>query len=834
MRGWDRLVVAFMTVLLTALLFNAIPRSAGTISRALGALDLFVIAENDLHRDVLSSSAGLLPHYDSLALHVDTMEHAMHQLWPTLEDEEQRSLGRQMVANLGLQMQLTERFKTSNALVRNSLAYFAEKNARAGSGEVPPSVRAASARLSSAVLSLSIAATESARSEVDQSIADLEAKCRIARCTGDVDRLLAHGRILQTQVPASQDAVKSLIRCDTPASLDRLRALLTRKRQAAETVAGRYRTLLYVCSLVLLLLLVRWGLRIRAHSLAMRRKLALEHVVSRFSTRLIAASDDSIESEIRAMLGDLSNRLDARFALMQLGEAGLVCFSQQGLLSDGDVGLLARLSRHHSASHRNDVTRLSSKALRSGTPARMLLERLDAGSLYFIEAQPEGATRQSIVIGLPRCRVDWRTVQFKVLKTALDAACLASERAAGRRERAALRVQLEHAGRMETIGAFASGVAHNFNNLLGAIDGHGEMAAACLDPEAPAASHIEQIRASAERGRQLISGLLHYGRRRIGLRQQIDLARLLTECRSTATAALDDVYDVQLDEAAKLIVSGDPSELLQVFLNLINNAAQAMPGGGVIRIGVAVDPAMEGTAPSREFAAVTVEDEGRGLTSDLLDQVYEPFFTTRPGGTGLGLSTARDIVREHGGELMLQSAAGKGAVAVVRLPLAANVDHPGDRGWKGAGQTVLYLAPTEPDRLAGEELLAALGYEPQGFTLAERAIGAFIEEPDRFDVVLAAGGKFDAGTESLFSEARRRRPRIQRILGLKHPKQQHAQMLASRGVTVILQFPFDPRELASALRLSNGPPRPGIGCAGEGRQAGQTAGEMRPDVPLTS
>jgi len=804
MRGWERLIVASMALLLTALLLMSMSPPTGRVAEAMGALDQFAAAENDLHRDVLSASAGLLPHYDSLAAHTAEMDRALGRLLPRLADGEQRQLGGQLSANLTRQLQLTERFKTSNALLRNSLAFFAAENVRAPSLDGAPTPRADSDRLSGAVLALSVGATSSARVEVDGAISELARRCGTGRCSAEVGKLLAHGRILQAELPISQSTIRALIRSDAPPSLDRLRGLLARDRQAAETAAGRYRMLLYLCSLLLLVLLVRWGLQVRAHGLALRRQLALEHVVSRFSTRLIATASDRIVPEIRIMLDDLAGTLGARFAIMQVGRKDPISVSPCPGIETGDSDAIAGLIDSHPTSRQDGISRLARSMVATNTVARRVLDRLETDFLYFVQPQTEGADRNLLIFGMPCGEGHWTTNQLKVLKAALDAIALALERAEGQRERASLRRQLEHAGRMETIGAFASGVAHNFNNLLGAIGGHVEMASASLDPDAPASIHIDQIRASAERGQHLISGLLHYGRRRGGRHQIVDLSTLLEECRTTAAAALGDGYRIELETIAGLHVSADASELLQVFLNLVNNAAQAMPAGGIIHIGVRRDPGIDPTASVADGVVVSVADAGIGIAPELLARAFDPFFTTRPGGTGLGLSTARDIIREHEGELTLEAGSGGGTMANVRLPIAATEDRCGADGShrRGRGEGVLYLAKNEADRLTGEELLAALGYEPTGYADPTRARQAWIQEPDRFQALLAADIEFDAPTAELFAEVRRLRSTTPRILGLRRTQDHRALTLSNRGVTSIVQFPFDARELASTLAQS--------------------------------
>ena len=152
------------------------------------------------------------------------------------------------------------------------------------------------------------------------------------------------------------------------------------------------------------------------------------------------------------------------------------------------------------------------------------------------------------------------------------------------RDRARLATRLERARRMQMVGSLASGIAHNFNNIIGAILGYSEMVEPQLAPGTKPAQHVDEIRRAAERGRDLIDNILTFGRRRDARVQPVQVRALFEEAASLLRAALPAGVELIIEDvAADVAVSGEPAQLQQVILNLCTNAAQAMDGHGRVR-----------------------------------------------------------------------------------------------------------------------------------------------------------------------------------------------------------------------------------------------------------
>ncbi len=197
-----------------------------------------------------------------------------------------------------------------------------------------------------------------------------------------------------------------------------------------------------------------------------------------------------------------------------------------------------------------------------------------------------------------------------------------------------------------------------------------------------------------------------------------------------------------------------------------------------------------------------MSDIGAGMDELTLARIFEPFFTTRSSGNGLGLATVREIVRDHGGAVNVQSKLGEGSRFEVWLPrLAAELTPEPGAGIlpTGEGQTVMLVALDEEHVLRDEETLAALGYEPVGFATAEAALAACAAAPDRFDMAIIS--QFGSVRQSLELAATLHTavPRLPIVLANKGAIEAGADVLMGAGVADIVRWPIVAEEIAVAL-----------------------------------
>jgi len=375
-----------------------------------------------------------------------------------------------------------------------------------------------------------------------------------------------------------------------------------------------------------------------------------------------------------------------------------------------------------------------------------------------------------------------------------------------------LEQQLERSRKLEAIGQLAGGVAHDFNNVLAAVVGFGELARQQAGADGRQARHLDQVLQAAERGRQQVERILAFSRGQPRRQTVFHLQPLLREVLDHLSPAATAGVGVEPDlRAPPLAVRGDPAALYEAVMNLCTNALQAMPGGG--RLAVTLDEhrlaaprqLYDRTLPPGGYARVRVQDSGQGMTPEVLAHLFEPFYTTRgrSGGTGIGLAVVHGVVADFGGGIEVASAAGRGSCFTVLLPIS---DEPPDTAEVrldevplGQGQTVL-VVDDEPVLVElAEEWLAELGYEPLGTTSAEKALAAFIDDPDRFQLLLTDELMPGMTGTALAQRLRQSRPGLPVVLATGHGGGRFDARTAEAGVQVVLAKPYTRASLAQAL-----------------------------------
>jgi len=291
-------------------------------------------------------------------------------------------------------------------------------------------------------------------------------------------------------------------------------------------------------------------------------------------------------------------------------------------------------------------------------------------------------------------------------------------------EKAKLEAQLLQSQKLEAIGQLAGGVAHDFNNMLGAIVGCGELALHKLPRHEPSRKEVRQVVYVAEKAASLTQQLLAFSRKQNLRPQVIGLNELVDDTRKMLGRLLGEQVRLETELAADLwLVEVDPAQLQQVIINLAVNARDAMPEGGRLLIesrNLVVEPgAGEGGAGLEpgEYVTLRVSDTGSGMEPELIEQIFEPFFTTKkPGrGTGLGLSTSYGIVKQSGGEIDVTSIPGQGTSFTIHLPRATDDAEPVSAVGsmvEGArrDEAILLVEDEEMLREATERILAMAGF----------------------------------------------------------------------------------------------------------------------------
>ena len=302
------------------------------------------------------------------------------------------------------------------------------------------------------------------------------------------------------------------------------------------------------------------------------------------------------------------------------------------------------------------------------------------------------------------------------------------------RERA-LEIQLAQSQRLEAVGRLAGGVAHDFNNILTAISGFAELAAAALPEDHPVAPDIAQVLKASDRAAALTRGLLAFSRRQVMQATLVSLNDVVDGLAPMLGRLIGEDIELEILLAPDLgLTMADRAQLEQVIVNLVVNARDAMPAGGKLMMAtrnVEVGEAQLRSHPEAvggSYVSLTVSDTGVGMTPEVLEHAFEPFFTTkeRGKGSGMGLSTAVGIVAQSGGFVDVDSRPNLGSVFTVTLPRSygdsttERADVPAERA-AGGVETVLVVEDEDAVREFAERVLSGAGYRV--FTAANGPAG---------------------------------------------------------------------------------------------------------------
>jgi signal transduction histidine kinase/ActR/RegA family two-component response regulator len=802
--------VLLLLALLTWLLLRGIDTNATGYQATLRALDDFALAEASLHRDVLQGRTGLLRNYDSLGSAIEAMENAVTRLRTQARKYrlDAEPIDR-LAATVAQHEDLTERFKSSNALLQNSLSYVGRLSTSPAFDPKDAQLAPATGALAAAILRLTRNTSPNAVQALQERIDQFSAQVPAAGPDADAARaLLAHARLLHDVLPAIDQTLKAIIAVPSGQPLDATRALFANHQAAIEATAQRFRLLLYLASLVLVLTLVRLGQQLRARALALRRRAAFEHVIAENSTRLINCPPAETAARLKQVLAEFGKAIGVDRTYVVIAETpprvhawcanetpyppgwpdeALATYAQVS-----QVGLDVVAVRDVAALPPGDA---KSKLEAAGVRGWACLPLVRPGRVQGVMGFDTFGPALNVVFPLP------------VVRLAGDVVANAIEREFLERDRAALATRLERARRLQMIGSLASGIAHNFNNVIGAILGYSEVVEPQLATGSKPAQHLDEIRRAAERGRDLIDNILTFGRRREGRIQPVEVRSLFADAASLLSATLPANVRLTIeDAAASLIVVGEPAQLQQIILNLCANAAQAIKGDGTISVAA---EEKELAAPMKlshgdlrvgRYVCLSVSDTGHGFDEAVGRRLFEPFFTTRGAGTGLGLATVLEIVRDHNGAMNVYSRPGHGSRFEAWLPATA-ADAMAFAGSAvlplGRGETVLILESDRERLLRDEEMLAALGYEPVGFEHAADAIAACRATPNRFDAVIVSPTSFAPDGLHVVHALRQFISR-QPIL-LATAVEVSIDVLMNAGIAEILRRPLDSTELAAAL-----------------------------------
>jgi PAS domain S-box-containing protein len=307
--------------------------------------------------------------------------------------------------------------------------------------------------------------------------------------------------------------------------------------------------------------------------------------------------------------------------------------------------------------------------------------------------------------------------------------------------------QLQQAKRMETLGNLAAGVAHDLNNILSGLVSYPELLLLEISPEAPLYGPLKTIQKSGQKAADIVEDLLTLSRRGVAVTEVVDLNALIDDyLRSPELAKLKrhhTTVTIRTDLAASLMnLKGSTIHISKSIMNLVSNAAEAMPSGGVLRIETR-NHYLEagGQGPEGEYVHLKVQDTGVGISDEDRERIFEPFFTKKKmgnSGTGLGMSVVWATVQDHRGHIEVTSKEGRGTQFDLYFPATREAfEEPHDRfvleEFQGR-ESILVVDDVEEQRMIASQMLTKLGFQVETAESGEAAIARLGQ--DSFDLVI--------------------------------------------------------------------------------------------------
>jgi len=391
-----------------------------------------------------------------------------------------------------------------------------------------------------------------------------------------------------------------------------------------------------------------------------------------------------------------------------------------------------------------------------------------------------------------------------------------------------LESRLQQARKMEAIGTLAGGIAHDFNNVLAAIIGYAEL----VDLDLPASSKVkpflQRILRAAQRAKDLVAQILAFSRQEGEELRPVQAAPIVSEALKLMRASLPTTIEIrQSITTGPTVVLANPTQIHQVVMNLCTNAAHAMgKDGGTLEVCLErVDFEEESALPCHDltpgpFVVLCVRDTGHGMSPDILERIFDPYFTTKGKGlgTGLGLSVVHGIVKRHSGAVTVESEVGKGSTFRVFLP-GMDLETQEDAGEASVAplgsERILFVDDEPAITEVGAAMLRRQGYDVVTSTDSVRALELFRKDPRAFDLVITDMTMPQLTGDRLAEELMKIRPGIPVILCTGYNESVSPHRIDSMGIRRLIHKPIGFQQLTQAVRsvLDDAPPfrDPGAG-----------------------
>lgn len=390
-----------------------------------------------------------------------------------------------------------------------------------------------------------------------------------------------------------------------------------------------------------------------------------------------------------------------------------------------------------------------------------------------------------------------------------------TERKRAEAERLRLHEQIQHAQKLESLGVLAGGIAHDFNNLLMGVMGNASLALLDLPEDSPARESLLQIESSAQRAAELSKQMLAYSGKGRFVIQPLNLSVLVEEMAHLLEASVSKKVLLRFEFAHDLpFVEADPSQMRQVIVNLVSNASDAVgDASGCVTVATGVveadrecfrDTYLCEELPEGLYVYLEVRDTGCGMSPEMLGKIFDPFFSTKFTGRGLGLAAVLGIVRGHKGAIKVRSQVGEGSTFTVLLPASPKRAEPAEplrlvRGGEGSG-TVLLVDDEEAVRTVTRRVLERAGFQVLLACDGVEGVEVFQAHADDITLVLLDMTMPRMSGDEAFREMRRIRADVPVVVSSGYNESEALGRFGDGGVAGFIQKPYRADELVAKLR----------------------------------
>ncbi len=379
-------------------------------------------------------------------------------------------------------------------------------------------------------------------------------------------------------------------------------------------------------------------------------------------------------------------------------------------------------------------------------------------------------------------------------------------------EKKQLQVQLQQSQKLESIGNLAGGIAHDFNNILSSIIGYTELAFDEVAKGIPLEGYLQEIYTAGTRARDLVKQILAFARQSDEKRKPIRIDSIAKEVLKLIRSTIPSSIEIRESINSQSLILGNPSHVHQLLLNLCTNASQAMEEtGGILEIGledVEYDDSPGHALPkmkSDNYIKITVSDTGMGIAPNIIDSIFEPYFTTKGvgKGTGMGLALVHGIVESYGGTISVKSELGKGTIFSVFLLVTKK--HEDYLPYKeetlpSGSERILFVDDEASIAKIGGKVLERLGYSVTTRTNSVEALDLFQSKPGHFDLIITDMTMPKMTGEKLAAELMKTRANIPVILCTGYSNMISDEEATKMGIKAFAYKPFVKADLAKTVR----------------------------------